>query len=87
MLNDQLIALKKYKPLLNYLDYTTTPKIGWHCLLSLKTDGEQREFEYDVHIFGANTPQIAINTAFKLLEKNNFGHFIITDTGDIEKMR
>lgn len=82
MLNDQLIKLEKYKPLLNYLDYITTPKIGWHCLLSLKTN---RELEHDVHIFGANTPQIAINVALELLESNEFGHFIITDTGDIEK--
>ena len=80
MLNDQLVTLEKYQPIVNYLNHSRIPKKGWHCLLEL-------DKEHGVHIFGARTPMIAVTFSLSLLEEKKFGNFIITDTGDIEKTR
>lgn len=79
MLNNQLVTLEKYQPIINYLNHSRIPKKGWHCHLEL-------DREHIIHIFGANTPQIAITLALSLLEQKKFGHFIITDTGNIKEI-
>lgn len=79
MLNDQLLKLEKYHPIVNYLDGITngTGIKGWHCLLE-RGNGM-------LHVFGATTPQIAVNVAEELLNKGKKGYYKVDIDGEAKE--
>lgn len=82
MLNDKLVELEKYSPIINYLekDLKVYGNIeGWHCAL------RTTEVCKMVHVQGAKSPQIALNEAVKLLENEQYGNYKIDDMGNVVK--
>lgn len=83
MLNDQLVTLEKYKPVINFISETPEhiPR-GWHSSI---TFNPIRTY-YNIHVYGANSPQIAINVLLELFKNKKTGSFKINELGNPERI-